>query len=128
MGEGMSQKCRRNGEACHGGGRYATPDPANGHEMSERPVSRPFLTWREGAGVDTPQYESRRSNDDHLPDPESVIGHIFAGGCLSCAGQAQGNRTLQAASPHTIPQVTPPCGRSHYLPTKVSIAPSWVRL
>jgi|GEM_PF-5840947 len=24
----------------------------------------------------------------------SVIGHIFAGDCLSCAGQAEGNRAL----------------------------------
>ena len=55
----------------------------------------------------------------------AVIRRIFAGSCLPCAGQAQGNRTpYRRASPYTLPQVTQTCGRGINRPTKVGIAPS----
>ena len=54
-----------------------------------------------------------------LPAVKAVIGHAFAGSCLSCAGQAQGNHAR-----YTFPQVTQPCGRAINRPTTVGIAPS----
>ena len=48
-----------------------------------------------------------------------VIGHILAGGCLSCAGQAQGNRAIGTPRPPILPQVWVTCGRIINLPTKV---------